>query len=94
MKLVVVVYEAGVDDSVMELLRQVELPGWTKLEGATGFGRKGLRLGTPIWPGTNHVLLVGLEDAAVQPFLQALDRLKEGYLRPPAIHSFVLPLEG
>jgi hypothetical protein len=26
--------------------------------------------------------------------LQALDRLKEGYLRPPAIHSFVLPLEG
>ncbi|MER3455317.1 MAG: hypothetical protein C4304_00135 [candidate division GAL15 bacterium] len=94
MKLVLVVYEAGVDDSVTELLKQLALPGWTKLEGAVGFGRKGLRLGTPIWPGTNHVLFAALEEEAVAGFLQALDRLKQGYRKPPAIHTFVLPLEG
>lgn len=94
MKLVLVVFEAGVDDSVMELVRKLQLPGWTKLEGATGFGRKGLRLGTPIWPGTNHVLFTALDDGAVEPFLKALDELKRGYLRPPAIQAFVLPLEG
>ncbi len=94
MKLVLVVFEAGVDDSVMELVRKLQLPGWTKLEGATGFGRKGLRLGTPIWPGTNHVLFAALDDGAVEPFLKALDELKQGYLRPPAIQAFVLPLEG
>jgi len=92
-KLVLVVYEAGVDDSVTELLRQLELPGWTKLEGAVGFGNKGLRLGTPIWPGTNHVLFAALEDERVPRFLRALDQLKQGYLRPPAIQAFVLPLE-
>lgn len=94
MKLVLVVFEAGVDDSVMELVRRLELPGWTKLEGATGFGRKGLRLGTPIWPGTNHVLLAALEDEAVPDFLRALEGLKQGYLRPPALQAFVMPLEG
>lgn len=94
MKLVLVVFEAGVDDSVMELVRKLELPGWTKLEGATGFGGKGLRLGTPIWPGTNHVLFAALDDGAVEPFLKALDGLKQGYLRPPALQAFVLPLEG
>jgi hypothetical protein len=94
MKLVLVVYEAGMDDSVTELLRELELPGWTKLEGAVGFGRKGLRLGTPIWPGTNHVLFAALEDGQVPGFLRALEKLKEGYLRPPALQTFVLPVEA
>ncbi len=94
MKLVVVVYEAGVDDSVTDLLRRLELPGWTKLEGAVGFGRKGLRLGTAIWPGTNHLLLLVLEEPQVTRLLEALEALKREYLRPPAVFAFVQPVEA
>ncbi|MDR7416087.1 MAG: hypothetical protein QN193_08905 [Armatimonadota bacterium] len=93
MKLVAVIYEAGIDDSMMELLQRLELPGWTKLEGAVGSGRKGLRLGTPIWPGTNNLLLAVLEEPQVQGLLEALETLKRGYLRPPALFAFVQPVE-
>ncbi len=94
MKLAVVVYEAGIEDSMAELLRRLELPGWTKLEGATGFGHKGPREGSPIWPGTNHVLLLVLEESVVSTFLEALENLKREYLRPPAIFAFVVPVEA
>ncbi len=94
MKLVVVVYEAGVDDSVMELLRKLGLPGWTKLEGATGLGSKGLRLGSPIWPGTNNVLLTLVDEPRLDPFLNALENLKREYLKPPAIFAFVVPVDS
>lgn len=93
MKLAVVIYEAGIDDSMTDLLRRLEIPGWTKLEGATGFGHKGLREGSPIWPGTNNVLLLVLEDPEVPALLDALETLKQEYLKPPAIFTFVLPVE-
>lgn len=93
MKLAVVVYEAGIDDSMMDLVRRLELPGWTKLEGAVGFGRKGPREGTPIWPGTNNVVFAVLEDAEIPRVLSAIQRLKEEYLRPPAVFAFVLPVD-
>jgi hypothetical protein len=93
-KLVVVVYEAGVDDSVTELLGKLGVSGWTKLEGATGMGHKGLRLGTPIWPGTNNVLLVAMDEQGLLPFLDALEDLKREYRKPPAVFAFVVPVEA
>ena len=50
MKMVWVVYEAGIDED---------------LAGATGTGRKGHRFGTQIWPGTNDVLWIALPDEQV-----------------------------
>ncbi len=94
MKLLVVVYEAGIDDSVTGLLERLNLPGWTKLEGGVGFGRKGPRLGTPIWPGTNNLLLLVLEEQEVHRVLEALEALKREYLRPPALFAFVQPVEA
>ncbi|MDR5709681.1 MAG: hypothetical protein QN172_06385 [Armatimonadota bacterium] len=94
MKLVVVIYEAGIDDSMMDLLHRLELPGWTKMEGAMGFGRKGLRLGSAIWPGTNNLLFLVLEEPQVRILLEALEALKREYLRPPALFAFVQSVEG
>jgi len=94
LKLAVVIYEAGIDDSMMDLLRRLGLPGWTKLEGATGFGHKGPREGSPIWPGTNHVLFLVLDEPTLLAFLDALELLKGEYLRPPAVFAFVVPVEA
>lgn len=93
MKLVTVVYEGGIDESVTALLSRLKLPGWTKLEGATGFGRKGLRLGTAIWPGTNTVLLILLPDDLVPSVLGSLEQLKREYVIPPALTAYVQSVE-
>ncbi len=94
MRLVIVVYEAAVEESIQHLLTRLNLAGWTKLEGATGFGRKGLREGTAIWPGTNNLLFVELSEGQLTPFLDALARLKRSYRRPPGVHAFVQAVTG
>jgi PII-like signaling protein len=63
MRLVTVIYEAGIDNTMMEAVTRMHLVGWTKLEGATGFGGKGLREGTAIWQGTNNLLFAAVQDA-------------------------------
>ena len=93
MKMVWVVYEAGIDEDLAGALDGAGISGYTKLTGATGTGRKGHRFGTQIWPGTNNVLWIALPDEQVAGVIQRLHSLKESYLKPPGLQVFVLPID-
>ena len=94
MKLLIVVYDSGIEEDITELIGELDLPGWTKVFGAHGHGGTGTKLGDPIWPGTNNVLYLALPDERVAPVVQALDNLKSTFRRNPGITPFVLPLEA
>ena len=91
MKMLLVIYDAGIDEDLQRVLEEVDIPGYTKLVDATGTGRKGNRFGTQIWPGTNNLLWIALEDHEVDGLVQRLRELKESYLKPPALRVFALP---
>ncbi len=93
MKMLLVVYEAGIDEDLRVVLDEARVAGYTKLTGATGTGRKGHRFGTQIWPGTNNLLWIALPDGEVTGLVQRLDDLKASYLKPPAMQIFVSPVE-
>ena len=93
MKMVWVVYEAGIDEDLAGALDGAGISGYTKLTGATGTGRKGHRFGTQIWPGTNNVLWIALPDERVAGVIQRLHSLKESYLKPPGLQVFVLQID-
>jgi len=93
MKMVMVFYESGIDESMTAVLERLRVEGWSKYEGGTGAGRKGLRLNDAIWPGTNNLLLAAMPDERVRPFLDALSALKREYLRPPAMQAYVYAVE-
>jgi hypothetical protein len=83
MKQLTVIYDAGIDESVMELLDGLNVPGFTKLYGAHGSGGTGRKLASPVFPGENNVLLLLLPDEAVPAVADALYRLQATYrLRP------------
>lgn len=93
MKMVLVVYESGIEEDLQDVLQEVGTSAYTKLTGATGTGRKGHRFGTQIWPGTNTLLWIALPDEKVAGLVRQLRDLKGSYVKPPALQVFVVPLE-
>lgn len=93
MKMVLVVYEAGIDEDLRGVLDEAGISAYTKFTGATGTGRHGHRFGTQIWPGTNSLLWIALPDERVEGLVEQLRRLKESYLKSPALQIFVFPVE-
>lgn len=93
MRMVLVIYEAGIEEDLTGVLEEARITAFTKQTGAVGTGRKGLRLGTQIWPGTNNLLWIALPDDRVQGVVQQLRALKESYVKPPALQIFALPVE-
>lgn len=93
MRLLIIVYDSGIEIDLVELTKELDLPGWTKVFGAHGHGATGTKLGDPIWPGTNNVLYVAVPDEQVAPVLAALDELKGSFRTNPGITPFVVPLD-
>ncbi len=93
MKMLLVVYDAGIDEDLTGVLTEAGISAYTKLTGATGTGHKGHRFGTAIWPGTNNLLWVAVPDDQVVGVVRRLRDLKGSYVNPPALQVFVFAVE-
>ncbi len=93
MTMLLVVYEAGIDEDLSGVLTEAGVAAYTKLAGATGTGRKGNRFGSQIWPGTNNLLWIALSEAEVPGLVRRLRDLKESYVKPPALQIFAFPVQ-
>jgi hypothetical protein len=93
MRMLLVVYEAGIDEDLQHVLDEAKVSAYTKLTGATGTGRRGHRFGTQVWPGTNNLLWIALPDDRVAGVVERLRGLKESYMKPPALQIFSMPVD-
>ena len=90
--LLTVIYDSGIDESVMAAIESMGLDGWTKLDGAHGFGGTGHKLDTPVWPGTNNILLIALPQEQAMTVAERLRALQASYRRKPGITLFLQPV--
>lgn len=93
MRMLLVIYDAGIDEDLHGVLRRAGVSAFTKLTGATGTGRQGNRFGTQIWPGANNLLWIALGEEQVGGLVRELNELKRSYLKPPALQIFMFPVE-
>src|SRR5439155_12483067 len=94
MKLLTVIYDASIDESISELIDGLDLPGYTKLFGAHGLGGAGRKMNSPVFPGVNNVLLLLLADDAVRTVTDALYRLQASYRLKPGVTLIVQDVES
>jgi hypothetical protein len=92
-RLVIVIYDAGADDDVMEVLDQPPVQGWTKLFHAFGAGGTGVKMSDPAFPGMNNILLVALPDEDVELLRQRLRDVQRLFSKKPGITIYSLPME-
>ena len=70
MKMVMIVYDAGYDDEVREVLDSCEAPGVTIWRRVLGTGKRSdPKMDDSVWPGYNNALMTAVPD---DPGLDAL----------------------
>lgn len=93
MKLVFLVYNAAIDEDVMEALESLGIEEYTKWPRLTGKGKSsGPHLDSATWPGVNSALLIATDNDKALSLLKEVRSLKEK-LTHEGIKAFLLPLE-
>ena len=93
MKGIFLVFNAAIEEEVMQALEKLGIEYYTKFPDLHGKGRHSdPHLDTYIWPGTNHGLFMALEEIVVEKLLAEIKALKLQYAKE-GIKVFVFPLE-
>lgn len=93
MRLVLITYNAAIDEETMQVLENCGLKYYTKWQRVLGKGEASEpHLGTNVWPGENNVLAVVCEDDKVKKLLSCVKELRTR-LAKEGIKAFVLPVE-
>lgn len=89
MKLLTIIYDSGIDESLTETLGSVGVRDYTKLFDAHGVGGRGKKFNTPVFPGTNNLLLVVVPESEVDRITRALAQLQASFRLKPGIMVLV-----
>jgi len=76
LRLLFIVCEANVEERVLHELIELGCPGYTRFTGAIGYGTRGRREGSPVWPGLNALVLSAVPDELEGKVTDMLESLK------------------
>ena len=94
MKMVLISYYLGIEEELTEALSSLGIEGYTKWERVLGRGKtSGPHLGTHIWPKTNALLSVAIENTQASLLMKKIQELKTTPLGKEGIKAFLWPLE-
>lgn len=94
MKMVLISYYVGIEEELMEVFKSLGIEEYTKWERVLGRGKtSGPHLGTHIWPKTNALLSVAIEDTQASLLMKKIQELKTTPLGKEGIKAFLWPLE-
>ena len=79
MKMIMITYNHAIDDEVIEMIKKVNVSGYTKIEGATGEGSGEPHLGTNTWPSTNNVIFTAVTEKQMKDIKTAGREIKEKF---------------
>ena len=93
MKMLIVVYNDAIDETIIGAFKEAQVKGYTKWKETLGEGDETEpKLGTHYWPGRNNVLAVVLDDKKVPVITDIIKELKTKYLKS-GIKTFILQVE-
>ncbi len=93
-QMILVVFNASIEEEMLDALKEGGMECYTKLPGIQGVGAcSEPRLDSHVWPGTNTMYLIVVDEGGRDPILEAVRRLKEVH-REEGVSAFVLPVDG
>lgn len=91
--MILIAYNQGLDDQVLNALKDCGLENYTKWTGVLGKGSSsGPHLATHVWPKANSVLAVAADDSCVERLLECMRALRKE-LAHEGVKAFVPPPE-
>jgi nitrogen regulatory protein PII len=94
MKMVMAVYNIGVDEEVMTAMEEMGVVCFTKVPRVVGSGKTtGPRLDDTVWPGANTMALFVLPDERAQAVMKAFAHLRATVGKMAGVKAFLLGIE-
>lgn len=93
MKLVCLVFNTILVSHIMKHFEKCGITEYTQWSGVTGIGTTGPHLGTHVWPGTNTIIFVVVQDDAQKNSLLHCVREVRRNHPEEGIKAFVMPVE-
>jgi len=87
-KLLTIIYDSGMESSLTELLDALEIPGITRIYDVMGTGGTGPKMNSPVFPGSNNLVMVSMPEDQVPRVHRAIRRLQSSYRLKPGITIF------
>ena len=79
-RMLIAVYNDILDNAVREILDEMDVCGFTEMEGVKGKGSStGFHLGTPVYPDLNNMLFIIDETEKLDQVVDRLKALKEEF---------------
>lgn len=91
--LLTIAYDSGMDERIMETLREIGVTGWTKTFDAHGVGGAGAKLNSPVFPGSVFLLSLLLPEAETPRVADAVRALQRTYRRNPGLTMWTTPAQ-
>jgi hypothetical protein len=85
MKLLTIIYDSSIEESMLHLVEELGVPGFTRFTDLQGRGGRGPKQMNPIFPGGNNVLLAAMPDEQVEPVRRAIRRLQASFRIKPGV---------
>ena len=92
-KLLTIIYDSAIDETMTELLGELGVQAFTKIFDSHGLGGRGPKQNTPVWPSTNHLLLIAVPEGEARRIAAAVRRLQGTYRLRPGITMFLQDVE-
>lgn len=93
MKMVLIVYDTGAEALVEEALDRAGAEGWTRITDVIGKGRTGIRMGDPVFPGTNNMMVAVMDEQTLLDLREELIGIPDEFLKQLPFRVFVSDCE-
>jgi hypothetical protein len=93
LKILTIIYDAAVNQSLQDLLGDLNITGWTLSFDYHGLGVAGQKVNTPVWPGTNNQMLIAGDDAILRQIAQQVRAMQEEFKLQPGIFMYLQDAE-
>jgi hypothetical protein len=91
-EMVMVVFNASIEDEMLEALKGAGMSCYTKVPGIQGAGScSEPRLDSHVWPGTNTMYLICTPSEGRDRLLEAVRKMKDHH-REEGVSAFVFPI--
>jgi len=92
-KCVLICYNAGLHEDVLEALHRADVSSYSRWEQILGSGQSsGQRLNSSIWPGFNSAMAVVVDDDRKDAVMSEIRLLRKEHSKE-GVKAFVLPVE-
>ncbi len=92
-KMIQLIFDSGLDQQILQILKNLNIQGYTKIANVKGAGTSGFKFGNSVGPGENNMIITVIEEKQVARLKSQITVFKKNLMEKQGLKLFILPVE-